>query len=459
MIKNLDNLNFDWGTIKNKHGFPITIENKNIYRNLFYHYAKKDIPQILEEKAYLKEEINETTLEKFIDEFRLFFPKENRDYNILEEGFYFDDILEAIFNYYQNIAESSVLYDVLKVQKKVAENEQSFRIIKTATEADTKNNPYLKLGEEYSQLREFNSYEEGLGYIQKVDSLRLFGSELKKFHKTYGEGVPKIYQQELDKINDFITQSESIDISKTFKDLTYGNELFEYIRIHNNFYLKKYNDYYKGKNNFYPTIFFEGRYAPVYAKYVLYKKWLEEKLNIFSIPIKKAETPSIKIESPEHLEIECIIKDLNLKYELTSKLIRRLGELYFCKNHLPNLILSSIVLTGSILEGVLLGLAIKSENICLFNKSSKSPKDKNGKVKNHQSWSFKDFIEVSKDINLLNDSFTNAEEIMKKRNYIHPHKEFISNDIYSTHYQDETYSDLKLVLKEISRNLHVLKQV
>lgn len=121
--------------------------------------------------------------------------------------------------------------------------------------------------------------------------------------------------------------------------------------------------------------------------------------------------------------------------------------------------LSSIVLTGSILEGVLLGLATKEENLHVFNKSSKCPKDENGKPKKHQNWSFKDFIDVSKDINLLNDSYTNAVEIMEKRNYIHPHKEFKSNNIYSTHYQDETYSDLKLVLKEISRNLHVLKQV
>lgn len=466
MKNNLSHLKFDWEDIKAKYGYPVTNDNKNIYQNIFYnfsHQKENHIPDTLEAIIYKKREIPtelKSSLDLLINEFRNSFPKSERDNTILKEGFYFDDRIEDIIQHNQNIIDSDVLYDVLKLEHQAIENEQKYRITEIATKEDEQTNSYLKKGEKYTRLRDFNTFEEGLNYIQEVDSISFFRNELWRFHKTYGDGTKAIFRQEIEKINDFIKETDNIDIQNAFKKWFHNDDLLEYVRITNNYYLNKYNKYYKNSNHFYPSTFFEGRYAPVYARYFLYKKWLENKLGISNnLSIENKEVSELKIDSPEHLEVEKLISELKLDDSLEFKLVRRLGELFFCKNHLPNLVLSSIVLTGSILEGVLLGLATKEENLHVFNKSSKCPKDENGKPKKHQNWSFKDFIDVSKDINLLNDSYTNAVEIMEKRNYIHPHKEFKSNNIYSTHYQDETYSDLKLVLKEISRNLHVLKQV
>ena len=84
--------------------------------------------------------------------------------------------------------------------------------------------------------------------------------------------------------------------------------------------------------------------------------------------------------------------------------------------------LSVIFLCGSVLEAALLGAA-KSEPV-KFNRSNRSPKDRNGKVRKLRDWSLAQLIDVAHDIGLLKtDSSKFSHTLRDFRNYIHPEQQ------------------------------------
>ncbi|MFA5971176.1 MAG: hypothetical protein WC780_02395 [Lentimicrobiaceae bacterium] len=87
------------------------------------------------------------------------------------------------------------------------------------------------------------------------------------------------------------------------------------------------------------------------------------------------------------------------------------------KNESP---LSVVILCGSILEGILLGIALK--NMKEFNQSPSSPKDKDsGKVLPFQDWTLSSFIDVAYSIGMLGlDVRKFSHSLRDFRNYIHP---------------------------------------
>jgi hypothetical protein len=88
------------------------------------------------------------------------------------------------------------------------------------------------------------------------------------------------------------------------------------------------------------------------------------------------------------------------------------------KNESP---LSVVILCGSILEGILLGIALK--NMKEFNQSPSSPKDKDsGKVLPFQDWTLSSFIDVAYSIGMLGlDVRKFSHSLRDFRNYIHPY--------------------------------------
>ena len=87
--------------------------------------------------------------------------------------------------------------------------------------------------------------------------------------------------------------------------------------------------------------------------------------------------------------------------------------------------LAVIFLSGSILEGVLLGTAIQSPRE--FNQAENSPKDKAGKVKPFQEWSLSQFIDVAYDLGILKlDVKKFSYGLRDFRNYIHPYEQMAS---------------------------------
>lgn len=115
---------------------------------------------------------------------------------------------------------------------------------------------------------------------------------------------------------------------------------------------------------------------------------------------------------------------LSIDSSLLPILENRLKEASLCLQ--AGASLSVIFLCGSILEGILLGVAL--QNPRQFNQASNSPKDKSGKVKPFQDWSLSQFIDVACELKLLQIDVKKFSHALRDfRNYIHPYQEMASN--------------------------------
>jgi hypothetical protein len=114
--------------------------------------------------------------------------------------------------------------------------------------------------------------------------------------------------------------------------------------------------------------------------------------------------------------------------------------------------LSVILLAGSTLEGLLLGLAVKYPK--QFNSSKSTPKDSNGKVKPFHEWSLSAFIDVARDIRLIQyDTHKFSHSLREFRNYIHPFQQMSSGFNPREHTAKICLQVLKAAIHEISENV------
>lgn len=98
----------------------------------------------------------------------------------------------------------------------------------------------------------------------------------------------------------------------------------------------------------------------------------------------------------------------------------RLSEAMRCLG--ANSPLAVIFHCGSILEGLLLGLA--SANPRQFNQAPNSPKDKAGNVKHLHEWSLAQFIDVACELGYLKLDVKKFSHALRDfRNYIHPYEQ------------------------------------
>lgn len=87
--------------------------------------------------------------------------------------------------------------------------------------------------------------------------------------------------------------------------------------------------------------------------------------------------------------------------------------------------LSVVVLCGSILEGVLLGTA--QNYPAQFNKSTASPKERDGRVKRFHKWRLSEFIDVATNLEILKPDVQKFSHGLRDfRNYIHPYQQMSS---------------------------------
>ena len=119
-----------------------------------------------------------------------------------------------------------------------------------------------------------------------------------------------------------------------------------------------------------------------------------------------------------------IVEPLHLRSDLLdSKIVpileERFKEAQQCLSHSP---LATIMLCGSFLEGLLLGIAQKRPE--KFNRSGMSPKDTNGKPKAFKDWTLAQFIDVACDTKLLGLDVKKFSHVLRDfRNYIHPYQQ------------------------------------
>lgn len=111
--------------------------------------------------------------------------------------------------------------------------------------------------------------------------------------------------------------------------------------------------------------------------------------------------------------------------------------------------LSSIFLSGSVLEAVLLGAAQKEPD--RFNCSSASPKSADGSVKRFHEWSLAQFIDVACEIGLLKPDVKKFSHGLRDfRNYIHPYEQMQSGFTPDEHTAKICFQVLKAALSSIA---------
>lgn len=146
------------------------------------------------------------------------------------------------------------------------------------------------------------------------------------------------------------------------------------------------------------------------------------------VPLKIGNRPIIHNDGEMDLSEEDFLKKdfeendiskLNLDSQVESVLKERISEARKCLK--GKAYLSCIFMAGSVLEGVLLGIASKKPMI--FNQAKAAPK-KDDKVKKFPDWVLADLIDVAHEIGFLGLDVKKFSHAMRDfRNYIHPYQQ------------------------------------
>ncbi|MFJ5453008.1 hypothetical protein ACIPT4_08170 [Pectobacterium jejuense] len=165
-----------------------------------------------------------------------------------------------------------------------------------------------------------------------------------------------------------------------------------------------------------------------FNKYMAFDKWTVKRLEA-EIIFEKKDKVVIDVGSQQSdPEDDFLRREFN-NVEFSSDLIdpyiadvlkARIKEIEDC--YPVGAYLSVIFLAGSTLEGFLLGVASKYPKA--FNTTKSSPKYNSGKIKQFHEWSLSSFIEVVKELGLIEyDTYRFSHTLRDFRNYIHPYQQ------------------------------------
>lgn len=144
---------------------------------------------------------------------------------------------------------------------------------------------------------------------------------------------------------------------------------------------------------------------------------------------------------------EISLEKLGLDSFITEILQLRLDEIKKCLG--INAPLSVIFLSGSTLEGILLGIASKFPKE--FNQSKASPKDKEGKPFQFHQWTLSSFIDAAFEVGLLREDVKKFSHSLRDfRNYIHPYEQMSSRFNPDEHTAKISWQVLKAALFQLS---------
>lgn len=114
--------------------------------------------------------------------------------------------------------------------------------------------------------------------------------------------------------------------------------------------------------------------------------------------------------------------------------------------------LSVILLSGSMLEGILLSIAKQNQES--FNKAKSSAKDKNGKVQPYSYWNLHHFIDVAYELEYLKEDVKKYSHVLRNfRNYIHPNLQIEQEFIPDMHTAEICFQVLKAAICQVSEKL------
>jgi len=170
--------------------------------------------------------------------------------------------------------------------------------------------------------------------------------------------------------------------------------------------------------------------------------------------IIKSESKSItETTEEEFLKKEfgnIAIEKLPIDETVQGIIVERLDEIH--KTIKSGCALSVVILCGSVLEGILLGIA--TTNMKDFNQSTASPKNKEtGKVLPFYEWTLSNFIDVSYDIGLLGLDVKKFSHALRDfRNYIHPYQQMNSGFSFDIDTAKISWQVLQAAISDLIKN-------
>lgn len=173
-----------------------------------------------------------------------------------------------------------------------------------------------------------------------------------------------------------------------------------------------------------------------------------QKMNKVEIDSDSSEAAENEFLNREFTNVN--LQGLGLESVVSDVLQYRIKEIEKCFS--SNSPLAVILLAGSTLEGIFLGLAIKYPR--QFNTAKSSPKDSNGKVRQFHEWNLSGFIDVATDIGLIqHDTQKFSHSLRDFRNYIHPFEQMSSGFNPREHTAKISLQVFKAAISEINENL------
>jgi hypothetical protein len=272
-------------------------------------------------------------------------------------------------------------------------------------------------------INERTEYRSGPKLVQFFNQLG--------FKDTYGQGFPSRWMftdEHLTKINGTPDLDECI--KKVFAPINFVGRVKELDE-----YLKEFN------------------------RYLTFDKWRVVR-NGGEISFKRLDM--VEVDEPPDQENEFLNREfsnvtmqgLGLEGPVSTVLEHRIKEIEKCFS--ASSPLAVILLAGSTLEGILLGLAIQYPKH--FNSARASPKDGAGKVKQFQDWSLSNFIDVSRELALLqHDTYKFSHSLRDFRNYIHPFEQMASGFAPREHTAKICLQVLKAAIYDLRENLGTLQ--
>ncbi|WP_239234257.1 hypothetical protein [Candidatus Nitrotoga sp. BS] len=274
-------------------------------------------------------------------------------------------------------------------------------------------------------INEKSEYRSGPKLVQFFNELG--------FNDSYGQGFPSRWyftDEKLAKINGTPTLDQCI--KSTFAPVNFVSRIQELDIL-----IKEFN------------------------QYLAFDKWkaVRKEADIFFQKLEKVE---IEPEVPQESENDFLnrefsnvdVKVLTLDSAISTVLQYRIKEIEKCFN--SGSPLAVILLAGSTLEGIFLGLAIQHPK--QFNSAKSSPKDNNSKVRPFHEWNLSGFIDVGKELGLIqHDTHKFSHSLRDFRNYIHPFEQMSSGFSPREHTAKICLQVLRAVIHEIGDNLAKLR--
>lgn len=224
------------------------------------------------------------------------------------------------------------------------------------------------------------------------------------FNDCYGQGFPSRWFYTEEKL-------KSINGSKKLEDI------IKHALSPVNF-IGRFDDLNKIISDFNQYLLFDGYKIAIKGKNVIIQesndeiKFNEEKENLSEEEFINKDFKNISIDN------------IGLDSDVNDVIKQRLEEIKNCLKSKASL--AVIFLCGSTLEGILFGVAIK--NTKSFNACKSSPKDKLGKIKPFHEWTLNDFINTSRELNIIGEDVKKFSHALRDfRNYIHPYQQVASN--------------------------------